>query len=235
MKTDERLQRDVLDQLDWEPSIDASQIGVTVRDGIATLTGQVPTHTDKHTAEKQAKRVHGVKAVVDELEVRPSGTHEREDEQIASAAIHALQWNSKVPDDLIQVVVHHGRIELDGTVPHRFERAAAERAVRHLRGVRAVKNNIMIGLIDRDTGDWKSASQIKDDIENALRRSANVNSQQVSVEVLEHKVVLTGDVRSPAEHDEVERIAWTNREVADVDNCITITPWGCGPMEEWGY
>ena len=98
-KTDAHLQRDVLDELDWEPSVDAAQIGVTAKEGVVTLTGHVPVYSEKHTAEEVAKRVHGVRAVANEIEVRPSDVHVRDDEEIAAAAVHALQWDAEVPEE----------------------------------------------------------------------------------------------------------------------------------------
>lgn len=235
MNTNVQLQRDVLEQLGWDPSIDASQIAVTAKDGIVTLSGHVSTHTEKHTAEKLTKRVHGVKAVANDIEVRPSDSHQRDDEHIAAAAVHALQWDGRVPDQRVQVVVRGGWITLEGSVEHRFERNAAERAVRHLIGVRGVINNILVEPLPTGIAERKPANQIKAEIESALRRSAILKSRQIAVEVNQQTVVLTGDVHSPAEHDEVERIAWTAREISQVENCLTITPWGRGPMEEWGY
>jgi osmotically-inducible protein OsmY len=235
MKSNEKLQRDVLEQLDWDTGIDASQIGVTTHDGVVTLTGHVSTHTDRHTAEKLTKRVHGVKAVANDIEVRPQDSHQRDDEHIAAAAVHALAWDGKVPDDRVQVVVRDGWITLEGAAEHRFEREAAERAVRHLIGVRGVTNSIVVEPAETSVAERKTVSQIKSEIEGALRRSAILNSKQITTEVNEHAVILTGDVHSHKEIDEVERIAWTAREVSQVENCITITPWGSGPMEEWGY
>jgi osmotically-inducible protein OsmY len=235
MKTDVQLQRDVLDQLGWEPSIDASRIGVTCCSGVVTLTGHVPTHTERHTAAKATKRVHGVRAVANEIAVHPSDSHQRDDEQIASAAVHALEWDGQVPDTCIQLTVRKGWIVLDGEVRHRFQRDAAERAVRHLIGVRGVTNNIEVspGAVPESSSQF--CDRIKGEIENAIRRSALLQSPVVTVEVTERSVILTGDVRSHPEYDEVERIAWTTRDVPGVENCMTITPWGDGPMEEWGY
>ncbi len=235
MKGDVQLQRDVLEHLDWVPGIDASQIGVTAHEGVVTLSGHVPTLTDRHTAEKITKRVHGVRAVADEIEVRPSDTHVRDDENLAEAAVHALKWDAKAREDRVQVVVSEGWITLEGSVAERFEADAADRAVRHLTGVRGVTNSIVINPEASGTVPQPTPRQVKDDIENALRRSAIVNSRRVTVEVDGDKVILMGDVHSHAEHEEVERIAWVPGLVSQVENCITITPWGCGPMEEWGY
>ncbi len=235
MKTDERLQREVLEEFDWDASVDASQIGVTTNAGVVTLSGHVTTYSDKHSAEKLTKRVRGVKAIANEIEVRPSDRHQRDDEHIAMAAVHALEWNGKVPNDQIQVVVSDGWITLDGCTAHRFEKNAAECAIQHLVGIRGVTNNVLVEPLKASVAEKKPTGRIKDEIGCALGRSAIVNSKQINIDVNKQVVVLSGDVRSHAERDEVERIVWMAHGISHVDNCITITPWGCGPMEEWGY
>ena len=139
------------------------------------------------------------------------------------------------PNDRIQVTVRDGWITLEGTADHRFQMNAAERAVRHLMGARGVTNSICLEPLPPRGTDHKTTDQLRTEIEEAIRRSALISSTGISVEVDKHTVILTGDVHSHAEHDAVERIAWTAREVSQVENCITITPWGKGPMEEWGY
>jgi osmotically-inducible protein OsmY len=228
MKTDVHLQRDVLDELEWEPSIEAAQIGVTTNEGVVTLSGHVPVYSEKHTAEVVAKRVHGVRAVANEIEVRPSGTHVRDDEEIAAAAVHALQWDAKVPETRIQVSVEDGWIKVDGTVEHRYEKLAVDRVLRHLHGARGVSNEITVTP-------KQAVSEIQAAIEAALRRSAVLNSSRLSVEVEDSKVTLTGDVHSHSELEEALRTAWSAAGVQEVQNCVTITPWGTGPAEEWGY
>ena len=235
MKSDKEILHDVIAELDWDASIDESKIGVTASQGVITLSGHVSTHSDRHAAESLAKRVHGVQAIANEIEVRPRGSHQRDDEQIAVAAVHSLEWDGKVPKDRVQVVVSDGTITLEGTTEHRFEKEAAQRAIRHLIGVRGVTNNIVVEPVHTTVAEHKTRDPIKDAIESALRRSALVSSKQIDIEVNQDTVVLSGDVRSQAERDEVERIAWMARAISQVDNCITITPWGCGPMEEWGY
>ncbi len=235
MKTDVDLQHDVMQELDWEPSVDAARIGVAAGKGVVTLTGHVSTHTEKHTAEKAAKRVHGVKAVANDIEVLPSAIHQRDDEHVAAAAVHALEWDSRAPHERLQVIVRHGWITLEGRAEHRYEKEAAERAVRHLIGTRGVTNNIVLEVAETEGLEGKAARDIKADIERALQRSALVDASRISVEVEDDTVTLTGDVHSRAEHDAVERIAWTAREVAQIEDCITVTPWGQGPQEEWGY
>jgi len=228
MKTEVDLQRDVLDELNWDPSVDAARMGVTVQEGVVTLTGHVPVYSQKHAAEEVAKRVHGVRAVANEIEVRPTDVHVRDDEEIAAAAIHALMWNSKVPDQKIQITVEDGWLTLDGTVEQTFERTEAERVVCHLSGVRGVTNRLTVA--PREV-----LATLQIDIEAALRRSAALHARSLRVELDETTVILTGDVHSRAELEEAIRIAWSAPGVRRVQNCLTVTPWGLGPAEEWGY
>ena len=237
MKTEIDLRRDVLDELEWDPSIDAAQVGVTVKEGVVTLTGHVPHFAEKFAVEEVAKRVHGVRAVANDIEVRPQESHQRDDTDIAAAAVHALEWDPKVPDPWIQVTVRDGWITLEGSVEHQFEKAAADRAVRRLIGSRGLTNAILVAPGQR-AGEPapRRGDELRADIEAALKRSASVDSRQITVEIeSDGEVVLTGDLHSHAELDEAERIAWTARGVARVDNCLTVTPWGSGPADEWGY
>lgn len=227
-KTDAHLQRDVLDELEWEPSVDAAQIGVISKEGVVTLTGHVPVYSEKHTAEEVAKRVHGVKGVANEIEVRPSGVHVRDDEDIAAAAVHALEWDAKVPDEKVQISVEDGWIKAEGKVEHRYQRAAVDRVLRHFHGSRGLSNNIEVASPER-------LSEIRSVIEAAFKRSAVLNSKNLSVEVEDDVVTITGDVHSHAELAEVERIAWVGGGHKKVQTCVTVTPWGYGPAEEWGY
>ncbi len=226
--TDVRLRRNVLDELEWEPSLDAAQIGVTTKDGIVTLIGHVPVYSEKHAAEEVVKRVHGVRAVANEIEVRPSGAHVRDDEDIAAAAVHALQWDAEVPDRNVQITVEDGCIRAEGTVEHRFQKAAVDRVLRHLHGVRGVTNEVNVVSP-------RAVSAVKRAIEAAFERSAALNSRTLSIEVEDATVTIVGDVHSLSELAEVERVAWSASGVRSVQNCVTITPWGNGRAEEWGY
>lgn len=228
MKPDVQLQRDVLEELDFESALNAAQLAATVHGGVVTLTGHVPAYSDKLTAEEAAKRVHGVKAVVNEIDVRPPESHQRDDAHLAAAAVHALEWNSNVPSERIRVVVRHGTVILEGTVDRRQQRSSAERAVRHLKGAKHVANQIRVATAE-------VPKLLKEVIEAALRRSATLNSKRIAVETHEQTVTLTGDVHSHAELEEAERLAWSARGVREVVNCLSITPWGYGPAEEWGY
>ncbi len=233
-KTDVNLQHHVIEELDWEPSVDAAHIGVIAREGVVTLTGHVPVYAEKIAAEEVVKRVHGVRAIANEIEVRPEGIHVHDDEDLAAAALHTLEWDAGVPHERVKVTVRDGWITLDGSVDRQFHKSAVDRALRHLKGTRGVTNSILIqpqeGMAEPPAG-----VAAKDRIEAALVRSATLNSRQISVETEQRTVILTGDVHSHAERDEAERIAWAAVGVAQVENLITITPWGSGPADEWGY
>jgi osmotically-inducible protein OsmY len=219
MKTDAELQRDVLQALQWEPSVDATQIGVTVKGGVVTLTGHVTEYAQKFTAEAAAKRVHGVKGVANDVGVKLSDGGLRTDSDIAAAAVHALEWHAEVPDDRIRVVVRDGWIILDGKVDWQYQKEAADRVVRTLIGARGVTNNILV----EPRG---APADVKADVEGALRRSAIVDSTAVSVETSDGTVTLRGAVHSWADREEAERLAWGAPGVRRVENCLELTPWG---------
>lgn len=228
MKSDGQLQRDILDELDWEPRVDAAHIGVTVHEGIVTLTGHVPVYSQKHFAEQFVKRVHGVRAVANEIEVRPTGVHVRDDEDLAAAAVHALRWDVHVPEARVQVTVTDGWVTLEGTVEWPYQRTEAERVVRHLAGVRGVTNSVAIS--PRET-----TPAVQNELDAALQRCASLHQRKLSAVIEGTTVNLCGDVHSYTELEEAMRIAWSTPGVQDVQNCITVTPWGVGPAEEWGY
>jgi osmotically-inducible protein OsmY len=215
MKTDKELQSDVLDELGWEPSIDAAEIGVSVENGVVILNGAVKTLNQKWTAERVAQRVDGVRAVTDELVVKLPGDSQYSDADIAQAAVNALDWNVSVPRDRIKVLVEHGWVTLKGIVEYHFEKEAAEAAVRHLRGVKGVSSTIAIKP-RASTGDVIHA------IKRALHRAAQVDAERISVEVKDGKVVLRGSVRTWAERDEAQRAAWAAPGISDVQNDIRI-------------
>jgi len=230
MTADVELQRNVLAELDWERSLDASRIGVTAHEGVVTLTGHLPVYVQKRTAEEVTKRVHGVRGVANEIDVRPDEAHVRDDEDVATAAVHALHWDAKVPDEQIQVTVENGWITAEGTVPEPFQRAEVERVLSHLAGVRGVTNSVT--LVRREQ---ESENTPRSDVEAAFQRSAALRPREISIELDGPNVILTGDVHSLAELEEAMRIAWSVRGVQNVENCITVTPWGAGPSDEWGY
>jgi len=218
MKTDLQLQRDILDELQWEPSIDAAEIGVTVDGGIVTLTGRVTTYTEKLAAERAAQRIAGVKAVANDVEVNFNGTAERTDADIAKLAVDTLKWRALIPEDRVKVAVSKGWVTLEGQVDWQYQRAAAEDAVRPLLGVRGVINDIVVKP-------RASASDVKTRIEAAFRRSAEVDAKKVRIEAHGGKVTLHGDVRSWSERQEAERTAWAAPGVSSVENQIAVTPY----------
>jgi osmotically-inducible protein OsmY len=189
VRNDRDLQHDVMDELAWEPSVNAAHIGVSVKDGIVTLTGHVPSYAEKYAAEKAAKRVHGVMAVANELDVKLPGSSQRTDEDIAAACVNALKSNIVVPANKIKVIVNKGWVTLEGEVEWQYQKNAAESAVRNLTGVTGVSNYITVKP-------RVSPSELRSKIEEAFKRSAEVDAEHISVEVGGGKVTLRGTVRS---------------------------------------
>ncbi len=214
---DTKLQHDVLAELEWEPSIDASKIGVTANDGVVTLTGSVNRYIDKMTAERVAKRIYGVKALADDIEVKLLGSAERDDSDIAAAAVSALKWDASVPSGAVQVTVRNGWITLEGEVEWGYQKDAAEHAIRILKGVKSVVNNVKVKASVKP-GD------VKDKIEAAFKRSAEIDARRISVEAHDGRVNLSGRVHSWTERDEAQQAAWAAPGVTAVENHITVAP-----------
>ena len=215
MKNNEQLQRDVLDELAWEPSVDAASVGVTAADGVVTLTGHVRSYAEKWAARQAVKGVAGVRGVADELEVKLPSSAKRDDADIAKAALAALKWHVEVPHDRLKVMVTDGWVTLEGSVDWGFQRKAADKVVRYLTGVRGVTNLVTVKKAAR-------AQDVKAKIEAALKRSAEVEAKQIKVETMDGKVTLRGSVHSWTEHDAVERAAWSAPGVTSVEDHLTI-------------
>lgn len=215
-RSDTQIEKDVLDELDWDTRIGPSEIGVTVKDGIVTLSGHVDSYARRWAAQEAALRVLGVKAVANELEVSLFSAAERTDTELAHAAIDALTWDAEIPTHNIQVSVSKGWVTLTGQVDVYFQRSAAERALRHLAGVRGVSNELVV----RQTG--PAPGDVKQRIERALVRNAETDAARITVEVRGHEALLKGTVRSHAEKRAAEASARSAPGIYEVDNRLLI-------------
>jgi len=215
MKTDKQLKNDILAELRWEPSVNAEQIGVEVKDGVVTLAGHVDSFVEKWAAEKAAKKVSGVRALAVEMDVKLPSLSQRNDADIARSADSALEWTTYLPRNAIKIQVEGGWVTLDGDVEWEYQRRAALSAVRNLMGVKGINNNIVIKS-------KVTANGVKADIIDALKRRAITDSQKIVVDVHGADVTLSGTVDNWAERDLARHSAWSTAGVQNVQNNIIV-------------
>jgi osmotically-inducible protein OsmY len=213
--SDKSLRQAVIDELDCEPRVDATHIGVAVEDGVVTLTGHVESYASKNAAEEAVKRVLGVKAIAQDIQVRMPGDKKSADDQIAKRAFDIIAWNCWIPENKVKVTIQNGHVTLSGDVDWHYRRDNAEDAVRKLSGIKGVTNTIQIKPSAK-------ATNVKQRIENALKRSAEVEADAVTVSVFDGRVTLSGKVKTFFERGLVERTAWMAPGVVAVNDQITV-------------
>jgi osmotically-inducible protein OsmY len=214
-KSDTELKRDVLAELKYEPSVNVTDIGVLVNDGAVTLNGYATSYGEKWDAVRAAKRVAGVKAIADDIDVKLPGSSRRTDGDIAAAAANQIGWFTTIPAGIIEVTVREGWITLEGEVEWWYQKEAAESAVRYLAGVKGVTNLITIKP-------KVAPAEVQTAIKSAFERNALLDATKIQVETFGNKVVLRGKVRNHAEREEAERAAWSAPGVFSVDNKLKV-------------
>lgn len=216
MRLDSDIRRDVEDELRWDPDIDATDIAVAVNSGVVALTGFVRSYSQRTQAERDAKRVAGVVGVANDIEVRLPVIDQRPDPDIVRDAVSALKSELPYSSENIKVIAKDGKITLEGTVEWNYARERAESAVKRIRGAKSVTNSITLKP-------KVAPYEIRRKIEDAFRRSAEVDASRVTVEANGSEVILRGTVKSWAEREEAERVAWAAPGVTKVDNRVTIS------------
>jgi osmotically-inducible protein OsmY len=215
MKNDAQIQKDVMAQLNWEPVLNAAEIGVSVKDGVVTLSGIVDTYTKKLAAERVAKGIAGVRAVAEDIQVGVSPYFRRTDTEIAEAVLNALKWHTSVNENKIKIKVEDGFVTLDGEVEWDYQRRAAKTAIENLSGIRAIYNFISVKP-------GASPVDIKKKISDSFHRMASVDSEKLSVDVIGSKAILRGRVHSIKEREDAADVAWAAPGIINVDNQLEV-------------
>jgi osmotically-inducible protein OsmY len=215
MRTNEELQQDVQNAIKWEHLLHASEIGVTVNNGIVTLTGSVDNYAKKSEAENAAKTVAGIKAVIEKIEVKLTHAGKKEDNEIAPEVVRAIKWNWAIPNDTLKIKVESGWVTLEGQLNWQYQKNAAKTAVKNVVGVKGVIDLITIKSESKDAIE-------QSDIEQALSRNWSIDGKDVHVNVSGNNVILKGTVHSLYQKEEAGRIAWNAPNVWDVDNQLKI-------------
>jgi VCBS repeat-containing protein len=195
MKSDLQIQQDVMEELKWEPFLNASDIGVSVKNGIVTLSGQVDSYAKKIAAEKSAKNVSGVKAIAEDIQIGVSLTHDKTDTEIAEAVLNALKWHTAVQEEKIKIKVEDGNVRLDGEVEWEYQRSNAKTAIENLSGVKSVINLITVKA-------KVLSADVTEKIIDAFHRSATIDAACIKPEITGNKVTLLGKVRSVSEKED---------------------------------
>jgi osmotically-inducible protein OsmY len=215
MKTDTQLMNEVIEQLKWEPTVTSANITVAANNGVVTLSGTVPHYAEKQSAERATQRVEGVKAIAEEMEVHLQADYERQDADIAKAVVNSLQWHVWVPNH-IQATVENGWVTLTGAVKSGYERSSAEDAVSYLAGVKGVLNQITVKPSVR-------ATDVKAEIDKALKRNAEIDAAHIKVSAVGGKVTLSGTIHSWDEREEAGSAAWCAPGVTEVENNLAVS------------
>ena len=219
-RSDDQIKTDVLSELAYEPSVKVTDIGVLVKDGVVTLVGSTSDHGKKWQAVRAAKRVSGVKAIADEIDVVLAGPHLRTDAEIATAAVHQLEWSTTIPKGSTTVTVRDGLVTLEGQVEWWYQKNAAEDVMQYMIGVKGIRNQITIKPLI-------SATDVETAIKAAFERHAMLDAKKIQVTTYGSKVELTGKVANNMEREEAERVAWAAPGVLSVDNRISLE-WNWG-------